>query len=116
MSGLLLCDDLILSARVASTARAGGVGVAVCPSADDLQRRLAALGTLQWVILDLTTSGGNPADQVSAIRSQHPAARIVACAPHVQEALLQAAREAGCDLVLTRGQLDHRLTEIVTGA
>jgi len=37
---------------------------------------------------------------------------IVACAPHVHEAKLAAAREAGCDAVITRGQLDRELEAI----
>jgi hypothetical protein len=37
--------------------------------------------------------------------------RFVAFGPHVQEARLQAAVEAGCNPVLSRGQLTARLNE-----
>lgn len=37
---------------------------------------------------------------------------IVACGPHVHEARLAQAQEAGCDLVVTRGHLDRDIQSI----
>lgn len=39
--------------------------------------------------------------------------RIVAWGPHVEKGLLQQAREAGADEVLTRGAFDHAMGEIL---
>ncbi|TVQ32297.1 MAG: hypothetical protein EA376_06520 [Phycisphaeraceae bacterium] len=40
--------------------------------------------------------------------------RIVAFGPHVERAVLQQARDAGADDVLTRGAFDHNMPEILT--
>jgi hypothetical protein len=37
----------------------------------------------------------------------------VAYAPHVHEQLLQAAAEAGCNEVFTRGQFDRQMEDII---
>jgi hypothetical protein len=41
------------------------------------------------------------------------AVRCLAWGPHIARDLLQAARDAGCDEVLTRGAFDHALPEIL---
>ena len=69
------------------------------------------------VILDLGMPGLDVRGVVARLRALRvPAAKIIAFGPHVHEALLQAARDAGCDTVLARGQFYARLDEIVTGA
>ena len=52
------------------------------------------------VLVDLARFG----DAVAAIRAQAPDARIVAFGPHVDDALLRGATEAGADVVLARSQ------------
>jgi hypothetical protein len=52
------------------------------------------------VVVDLARYGG----AVAAVRAAAPAARIVAFGPHVDDALLAAARADGADLVLPRSQ------------
>jgi DNA-binding NarL/FixJ family response regulator len=44
------------------------------------------------------------ADLVAAVRAAAPAARVVAYGAHVDEALLDRARQDGADLVLPRSQ------------
>ena len=46
---------------------------------------------------------------VESLRTRFPDAKLVAFGPHVQENRLQAAAHAGCDPVLTRGQLNANL-------
>jgi hypothetical protein len=53
---------------------------------------------------------------VRGIRVGAPAARIIAYGPHVDEALLADAKEAGCDEVLTRGQFNKLFAELLAGA
>ncbi len=66
------------------------------------------------LIVDMRLPGLNVGALVSAVRDcREETLPIVACAPHVHEAKLSAAREAGCDAVITRGQLDRELGEIV---
>ena len=66
------------------------------------------------VLLDLNTPGLNPGELVSRLKmSANPPRAIVAFGPHVQEAKLAAAKAAGCDLVLSRGQFDAQFNSII---
>ena len=60
----------------------------------------AAAAGADVVIVDLARF----ADAVAEIREQAPDARIVAFGPHVDDALLRGATEAGADVVLARSQ------------
>jgi hypothetical protein len=80
-----LMDRSRLSAAVPDTVFS--VDVAGCVGAD-------------VVVVDLARHG----DQVAAIRSQAPRARIVAFGPHVDDQLLERARRHGADAVLPRSQ------------
>jgi hypothetical protein len=55
------------------------------------------------VILDLARHG----DDVGALRTLLPQARIVAFGPHVDEAAANAARQNGADLVFPRSRFFH---------
>jgi CheY-like chemotaxis protein len=73
--------------------------------------------TPSLLIIDLST----PALDVAALMQQLRATgnavpRTVAFGPHVHEERLAAAREAGCDQVLSRGEFFARLDSIVGGA
>lgn len=64
------------------------------------------------VLLDLSMAGTSPAELVPKLRaSLPPDARIVAFGSHVHTRLLAAAREAGCDLVVSRGEFFARLDD-----
>jgi DNA-binding NarL/FixJ family response regulator len=69
------------------------------PGATFVREPGAATGA-DVVIVDLARF----ADVVTAIRDQAPDARIVAFGPHVDDELLQRARDAGVDSVLPRSQ------------
>ena len=57
-----------------------------------------------WLLIDL---GGPPLDwtAIMRVRESRPGLKVAAFGPHVQTARLAEAKEAGCDLVLTRGQM-----------
>ena len=57
-------------------------------------------GDADVVVVDLAKG----VDQVRAVRSTHPAARIVAYGPHVDDQSMDAARAAGADVVLPRSR------------
>jgi CheY-like chemotaxis protein len=66
------------------------------------------------VVIDLETANLDVAETVQAIRAASPSPpRILAYGPHVQEARLEAARAAGCDDVLSRGQFHRQMAEIL---
>ena len=110
MSAVLLTTDLACLSSVTEMAKFYGLSVepAMSPAAllkEDAGRRL--------VLLDLNSPGIHPAELVPQIRSLQPSAVIIAFGPHVHEVKLSAARAAGCDEVLTRGQFHRTLGQIL---
>jgi DNA-binding response OmpR family regulator len=62
------------------------------------------------VILDLSTPDLNLKHLLPALRKQNSEiGPIVAFGPHVQASRLTAARQAGCDDVLTQGEFHRRV-------
>jgi CheY-like chemotaxis protein len=111
----MICDDLIFTSRVTATARAKGLTVTPVRSADDAISR-ARESSPACVIVDLHTAGGDLTALMTGLREASPAMpRVVAYGSHVNKELLQAAREAGCDLVLPRSKFANELeTELTT--
>ena len=104
---ILLSHDLMISARVAEAAHQQGLDVM---TVNDHDAAVAAATETESGLLfvDLRLPGlriGALVTAVRACRALH--LPIVACGPHVHEANLAAAREAGCDAVVTRGQFDR---------
>ena len=105
MGAVLVSSDMTVSSRVRSTAEGLRVPLAIALSPAELTARLDR--GVRLVIFDLSQPGLKLAEAIAAIRAAAPSARIIAFGPHVDEALLGSARDAGCDLVLTNGQF-HR--------
>ena len=115
MSALLLTTDLATSSKVAGAATRQGVPLAVAMSVEALCDKAAA-GTWDLVILDLGVAGLDLLTLVPRLRAlSNPPRAILAFGPHVHEALLAAAREAGCDTVVSRGQFHVQVDRILAG-
>jgi len=116
----LITGDLLFSSRVSGAAERAGVRLSTVAAGDaegvcklaaesgatlaliDLDA-VAATGTLKRIVAGLReTPGGSPT--------------IVAYGAHVHRDRLDAAREAGCDQVLTRGQFDAGMDAILRGS
>ena len=112
MNILLVATDLLIQSRVAAAAMRGGIAPpTICNGQAAASVNAADYGL---VILDLSTSGLDVAQIVPALREQLPASSpIIAFAPHVHTAKLAAAREAGCDQVLSRGQFDREVEAVI---
>src|SRR5262245_61463462 len=103
-SGLLLCDDLIFSSKIAATARAHHLNLRVCKSVEAL---LALKDSSPAVlILELDHSDF---DVEELLRQFQPRPRVIAYGSHVNVERLKAARKAGCDLVLPRSAFVEKL-------
>src|SRR4051812_16756194 len=111
---LFLSSDLMFTSRVAGAAMAQGVELSVVANQAALPDKVAA--DCKLALIDLTLDGLNLPAAVRGIRAGAPAARIVAYGPHVDEALLADAKEAGCDEVLTRGQFNKLYGELLASA
>jgi DNA-binding NarL/FixJ family response regulator len=104
VTGLMVCDDLIFTSRVTATARAPGDTVLDARSVDQANQ-LAQQTPPSCVIIDLHTAGAGLQALLAGLRRECPTMpRTIAYGSHVNQDLLQAARDAGCDRVLPRGQ------------
>lgn len=101
--GLLLSDDLIFSSKVTGTARAQGLVVKVHRTADSLLQAARATPPPS-ILLDLHYPGLDAPGLITQLAGCTPRPRLVGYGSHVDAAGLQAARQAGCDLVMPRSQ------------
>jgi CheY-like chemotaxis protein len=112
---LFLTNDLLFSSRVAGAAARAGMTVRTVGSTVALLEQVAAAEAPQFVLLDLNMPGLDPRQLVPALRAaSNPPRAVVAYGPHVHEDRLAAATAAGCDEVLTRGQFNARLDDVLT--
>jgi hypothetical protein len=101
---LIVCGDLFFGTQITSLVRQAGFE----PALEMTPAR--ALGQLHdsdvvGVILDLETPGLDVGAVIAGLPGTADRPRVVAFGPHVYTAKLEAARAAGCDAVLTRGQI-----------
>lgn len=99
---LLVSPDLMVGSRLAGLARAAGA---------TLEQRQAATASgtgFDVVILDLQGLPAGPAAAVAGLKVPGPdgaVPKLVAFGPHVATALLDEARTAGADAVVSRGEI-----------
>lgn len=111
MSAILLSSDLACSSKVSGAASQAGFSLAVAMSPAALLDKAAGC---RLVLLDLNSPGVDPGELVPELRAlQPPPDVIVAFGPHVHELKLNAARDAECDEVLTRGQFHNQQAELL---
>jgi CheY-like chemotaxis protein len=103
MTAVLLSADLTVMSRVQGAAAQNGVNTRVVSSAAALDER-ASGEPATLLIIDLSAPQLDVRSIVERFRTMSPEGRIVAFGPHVHEQRLAAAREAGCDEVVSRGQ------------
>ncbi len=111
---LLLSKDLMITSRVAGVAKQQGVACQIAESVEELLETSPPESC--WAILDLECPSLELPAAVQSLQDLQPRpGRIIAFGPHVKTQLLEAARRAGCDLVLTRGQFDRQITNLLRG-
>ncbi len=118
MSALFLTSDLVFASKVAGAALRQSVIVetALTPSAlfGKSQEQSAQGQSLDLVIIDLSLPQLDLRELIDRLRAlPNPPRTIVGFAPHVHEAALQAAQQAGCDVVMSRGQFNAQLDELL---
>lgn len=112
MRGLYFTSDLLFASRVTQAARRQGLEIEVLGSEQVLWESAAA-GDVSLVILDLNQVGSDLPQRIAWLREQSGGTAIVGYGPHVDAASLTAAQSAGCDLVLTRGQFDREMNQLL---
>jgi hypothetical protein len=96
--------DLMFSTRLRDTARQLGHECEVVRRASDVAGHLAGA---DLVVIDLMVAGGGALEAVEVARDAGVV--TVAYGEHVRADVLQAARDAGADEVLTRSEFTRRL-------
>jgi hypothetical protein len=111
MTALLLTADLACASKVAGAGARTGRRVEAVMNVAAFTTRSAGAALL---IVDLQTPGLRLADVMSSWRGTAPhGGAVIAFGPHINESQLAAARDAGCNLVLTRGQFHAQLDELL---
>ncbi|MCI0334299.1 MAG: hypothetical protein L0228_13855 [Planctomycetes bacterium] len=113
MTVILLTVDLAVISRVEGVASRMGASVR-STSSESAAVELCVAEPTKLLIADLNLASLNVVslvEQVKAVVTTPP--RIIAFGPHVHEERLAAAREAGCDEVISRGQFFAQLDALV---
>jgi CheY-like chemotaxis protein len=106
--GLLLSDDFLFGSRITGTARSLGLAIKTARNTETLQA-LVSQESPRCVLIDLSNPGLNIEQLAENLRALEPAPFLVAFGSHVDTATLQAARDAGCGVVLPRSKFIEEL-------
>lgn len=110
---LFLTTDLMFSSRVLGAAKTLGLD---CRLFANPQQLVASVGDCPLALIDLGLTPLDLPAAVAAIRHTAPEAKIVAFGPHVDQQLLAAAKDAGCDVVLPRSQFNQHYVALLQAA
>lgn len=111
---VFLSADLMFGSRLLGAAKTLGVQVQMIAAPADLAQKLAA--DCRLVLVDLAMDRLDLPTVIAAVRSTAPGAKVIAYGAHVDEAALGKAEQAGCDLVLSRGQFHKQYVELLRSA
>jgi CheY-like chemotaxis protein len=111
----LLTSDLTVSSPIEGAAARAGVPLQIVARGEEAIEQCRA-SDAKLLVVDLSLPSLDISSVVRQISSFERRPKIVAFGPHVHKSRLVAAREAGCDEVLSRGQFLAGLDAIVERA
>jgi DNA-binding NarL/FixJ family response regulator len=109
---VLLTNDLMFQSKVSGAVRNAGKQLVVDRSVERLVQRADA-NAVKLALIDLSLQPLDLAHTVASLKDSFGNASILAFGAHVDVARLEEAKRAGADSVLTRGQFDRDMNEIV---
>jgi CheY-like chemotaxis protein len=112
--GVMLCDDLLFSSKVTTTARALGLTVVPAKTVETALANAKAIHAVT-VFIELHTPGLVLTPFLESLRAIEPMPRVIAFGSHVEATALKAARTAGCDLVIPRSKFVASLETELAG-
>ncbi|MFN7292181.1 MAG: hypothetical protein ACK5YR_09165 [Pirellula sp.] len=112
---VLLTNDLMFQSKVSGAVRNAGKQLVVDRSVERIIERTDA-NAVKLILIDLSLQTLELESAVKSLRDEFGNASIMAFGAHVDVARLEEAKRAGADSVLTRGQFDRDLNEIVKTA
>lgn len=115
MKVVLLSSDLMVVSRVEGAAAQTGAKIRAASNAA-AAIEFCSDEQVDVLIVDLSMPALDPTALVTQLRADAShSVRVVAFGPHVHEERLAAAREAGCDTVMSRGQFFSQTNAILGG-
>ncbi|HYF13451.1 MAG TPA: hypothetical protein VD971_00105 [Phycisphaerales bacterium] len=107
---LYAAADLLWASKIRGVADGLGIPARPVRTIEMLEARLAD-SPVKAVVVDLDKGE----EGLALVRRAKRAAgvRVLAWGPHVDKAMLQAARDAGADDVLTRGAFEHSMEDVL---
>jgi hypothetical protein len=113
LTGLLLCRDLIFTTKVKATAAELGYPILVA-SAESQAKLMIKTYQPRVVFVDLTAGEMAAPGALSAYQElADPNVWFVAFGPHVEADTLNAAKAAGCQVVMPRSKFAAELPELM---
>lgn len=109
--GLLLSANLFFASKVTGTAQALGYQVDLVAK-PEMVAECVASGAYRCLFIDLGTPGLQIGELIAALPAEAPLRRL-AFGPHVETALFEAARAAGCDEVLPHSRFSGQLPQLL---
>lgn len=112
------CADLIFATKIRSTAQAVGIVTRPVRNRQMLEDRLNQVDDgkphepVTALLIDLTT-GDAGIELITQAKSADPALHVLAFGSHIATDLLDAARTAGADTVMTRGAFTGKLPALL---
>lgn len=109
---VILTTDLVTSSRLSAICDQAGVQSQQVATMD-AARSLLAADQPDWFVVDLESATCSSED-IATLRGAHGGLlRVIAFGPHVHEQKLENARQAGADLVWTRGQIQRDFASLI---
>jgi DNA-binding NarL/FixJ family response regulator len=109
---LVAVHDLMFTSKINSVAKGHELtwlprGTSVAAKAKELKPEV--------VLIDLGNAALKPAEAIAALKADPETKEIVVLAyvNHTEEALIAAARAAGCDQIFSKGEFSRRLPELL---
>lgn len=112
MAVVACISDLFFQSKVVETARHLHVDLTIAGSESKLDEVIRENPGSSFVV-DLCFGSNQGVEVVERIRHQFPDVHLVAFAPHVEEDLLEAARQAGATEVMSRAKFTKALPKIL---
>lgn len=107
---VLVSPDLMAASQIASAV--ASVDGEFRQVSSTVEAAAACIDPIRNVVLiDLSARGTEVAESVATLRKAANPVTIIAYAPHVHTKCLEHARAAGCDKVLSRGQVHRELRD-----
>ena len=107
--------DLFFAAKIGETARQVGAEIDFVPSAADLLLRAQSKPAL--IVMDLNAEGLDAIATIEQLKADGASASLplVGFVRHEMSELINSAREAGCERVLSRNAFSKHLPQILSG-